>query len=111
MANLNLTIARGADWSKVLTFRDKAGVAVTVSAAAFEGQMKKSGTGTGATFTFANVTNGTDGKIRVTMTAAQTLTQTKSGTYSYDIFGTILTREYKVLWGSVDFQPNITDRP
>lgn len=111
MANLNITVARGADWSKVLTFRDKLGVAVDISASTFTGQMKKTGSGTGADFTFEFDTDGTDGKIRMTMTTAETLTQSKSGNYRYDVFADILGRDYRVLWGTVDFQPNITNRP
>lgn len=113
MAKLDITVARGADWSKVLTFKDKSGVAVDLSAAlsSFKGQMKKKDGTTPSSFSFSFVTNGTDGKIRATLPSTQNLLQTKEGAYSYDIHGTILTRKYRILWGAVDFQLNVTELP
>ena len=111
MANLDITVARGADWVHVATIKDNGGTPVTVAAANFVGEVKNPNATVdtvAATFTFALVTDGTDGKIRITLTAAQSLLLRKDRLYAYDIFATLLSRRYRMLWGNVELQPNTT---
>ena len=113
MANLDIEIARGADWSKVATVVDNAGAAVTVAAANFTGQIKLASnlaaTTPVASFSFALVNTGTDGKIRITLTKEQSLLLARGKVYAYDIFATLLTRRYQMLWGSITLRDNVTD--
>jgi len=111
MANLDITVARGADWVRVATIKDNGGNPVTVSASNFVGEIKNPNATVdtvAATFTFALVTDGTDGKIKFTLTKEQSLLLRKDRLYAYDIFATLLGRRYRMLWGNVDLEPNIT---
>lgn len=114
MANLDIEIARGADWSKVATVQDNAGAAVTVAVVDFVGEIKLTSnlaaTSPVAEFTFALITiGGADGKIRITLTKEQSLLLARGKAYSYDIFATLLTRRYQLLWGSIILRDNVTD--
>ncbi len=111
MANLDITVARGADWSKVLTFKDKSGVAVNINGSVMIGEVKNPNATVdtvAATFTFALVTNGSDGMVRMTLPKEQSLLLRKDREYTYDFFATLLGRRYRVLWGKVDLQINTT---
>lgn len=114
MANLDIEISRGADWSKVATVADNAGTPITVAASNFTGQIKLTSnlaaTTPVASFSFALVTGGgADGKIRITLTKEQSLLLSRGKSYSYDIFATLLTRRYQLLWGSIILRDNVTD--
>ncbi len=111
MANLDITVARGADWVRVATIKDNGGTPVTVAAANFVGEIKNPNAPVdtvAATFTFALVTDGTDGKIRITLTKEQSLLLRKDRSYAYDIFATLLGRRYRMLWGKTGLDFNIT---
>ena len=113
MANLDIEISRGADWSKVATVADNAGTPITVAALNFTGQIKLTSnlaaTTPVASFSFALFTGGTDGKIRITLTKEQSLLLSRGKSYSYDIFATLLSRRYQLLWGSIILRDNVTD--
>jgi hypothetical protein len=112
MANLDITVARGADWVKTLTVEYRSRLPVNIGdGSTWAGEIKNPNATqdtVAATFTFAVVTNGSDGMIRMTLTDDQSLLLRKDRLYAYDVFATILGRRYRVLWGNVDLQPNIT---
>lgn len=113
MANLDITVARGADWVKTLTVKYRNGTPVNLNGSVWVGQVKNPNATedtVAATFTFALVTDGTDGMVRVTLSKAQSLLLRKDRIYAYDIFATFLSRDYRVLWGNADLSPNITTR-
>lgn len=111
MANLDIEIARGADWVKTLTVKYRNGSPVNLNGSVWVGQIKnKKATEdtVAATFSFALATNGSDGMVRATLSKEQSLLLRDSRVYSYDIFATFLGRRYRVLWGAADLQMNVT---
>lgn len=111
MANLNIEIARGADWVKTLTVQYRDGTPVNMNGSVWVGQVKNPNATedtVAATFSFALVTDGSDGLVRATLTKEQSLLLRKDRLYAYDIFATFLGRRYRVLWGNADLDPNIT---
>lgn len=87
-ATHHLILDRAATWSKVLTIRDNAGDPVDVSAATFFGQIRREfAKQPAALFAFAFTTDGSNGEVRITFTAAQSmLLKPGRGVYEYDIF-------------------------
>lgn len=112
MANLDITVARGADWVKTLTVNYRDGLPVDIGDGTTWAGVIKNPNATqdtvAAEFTFEVVTDGSDGMIVMTLTDDQSLLLRKDRLYAYDVFATILGRRYRVLWGNVDLQPNLT---
>lgn len=112
MANLDITVARGADWVKTLTVNYRNGLPVDLGdGSTWVGEIKNPNATqdtVAATFSFELVTDGSDGMIRMILTDDQSLLLRKNRLYAYDVFATILGRRYKVLWGNADLEPNIT---
>ena len=107
MANLDITVARGADWSKTaqVAYKDRDPVNIG-DGTTWVGQVKNPNATedtVAATFTFDVVTNGSDGYITISLPAAQTSLLRKDRLYEYEIFATILSKRYRVLWGKVLF--------
>lgn len=111
MANLDITVARGADWVKTATVQYRNGTPVNLVGSVWVGEIKNPkavGDSVVATFTFALVTDGSDGMVRITLSKEQSLLMRKDRLYAYDIFATFLGRRYRVLWGEAKLNLNVT---
>jgi hypothetical protein len=114
MANLDITIDRGADWTHVWTVKTRDGSPVDLSDSVFAGQIRDPHAikdVAAAVFTFDLVTDGTDGKVRVTLPSAQSLLLRFDRAYEYDMFMTLGTVRYRPLWGRCDVNRNYTPPP
>jgi len=114
MANLDITIERGADWSRVWTIQTRDRSVVDISGATFVGQIKnpKATEDTiTAEFDFDFVTDGTDGKVTMSLTDTQSLLLRPDRGYSYSAYMTLGGRRYLVLWGRAILNSNIPIPP
>ena len=82
----DLQIDQGADYKLTITFKDAAGVVIDISGKSYLGDLRVTHEQATATvaFTFAQPGGGTDGKLDLTLTNAQT-GALASGLYVYDI--------------------------
>jgi hypothetical protein len=85
MAIHDITIQQGASFAKTLTLKDSNNAVINVSGDTFSGQVRKlhSSTDIEATFTF-DVSNGSNGIVTWTLTAAQTRAM-GTGKFVYDV--------------------------
>jgi len=114
MANLDITIERGADWSRVATIKTRDGSPVDIGAATFVGQIKNPNATQDtitAEFEFDLVTDGADGKVTMSLSDTQSLLLRTDRGYSYSIFMTLGSRRYLMLWGRAILNPNIPIPP
>lgn len=84
---LDIVIEQGATFSRVLTITDSTSTAVDISNDTFRGQVRssfKSGA-VEASFSFAFVTDGTDGKVAFTISDEATSAMTFGRNFVYDI--------------------------
>lgn len=111
MANLDITVVRGADWSRVATIKYRNGTPVNINGSVFTGQVKNPNATedtVAATFTFTLVTDGSDGKVTITLPKAQGELLRPDRLYIYDLFTTIAGKRYRFLWGNADVPKNTT---
>ena len=85
MADHDITIAQGADFTKTITLKDDNAAVINITNDSFRGMVRKhhSSTDIQATFTFV-ITNGTGGVVTWSLTSTQTAAMS-SGRQVYDV--------------------------
>lgn len=109
----NITVERGTDYYFTLTIKDALSVVVDLSygaASNVKAQIRRrAGRPLEASFTAAFVTDGTDGKVTLTLPDTETLKLTEGNHYEYDVFWTDSSGNiHRLLYGDVTVKQNIT---
>lgn len=108
-ATNNITIERYADWVKVLTVDDNAGDPVNIGAGTFVGSISL---GTGkpviASFAFTILNSGTDGQVRITLSASESRKLVPGQKYRYEIVMTLSSLRRPLIKGTITVDGNIT---
>lgn len=113
-ANHNITIDRGADWSKVLVIANNNGAPVSLANTVWKGEIKDPNDPLErvvATFAFDIISGGTTGQVRITLTKAESLKLQKKTYYTYDWFVSLNGVNVRLLEGEIDLQINTTTQP
>jgi hypothetical protein len=109
----NIPIDQGTDFSSVISVLGADGLAYDLTGYTARGQIRKSYTSSNSvTFTCAVQSPGTEGKIQLTLTSAQTGAM-KAGRYLFDIeIVEIATGAVsRVVQGQVEVNPRVTHIP
>ena len=109
-AKYDITIDRAALFKVSLTIYNDIGSVVNLTGGTFYSDIRDKETKKEVTqFSITPVTNGTDGKVYISLSEANTKILTDARLYEYDLFMILSGRTYRLLEGAVIVRNNITN--
>ena len=109
-ANYDITLDRAADYSFVLTIQDASLVAVNITSATFEADIRNTATKAQAVEFTPTLTTPLSGIVTFSLTKAETKTlKAGEGLYEFDIFMVLGGVTRRLIYGSVTVRPQFTN--